>query len=350
MKSDKTRIILYGLGPIGIRTAKVILTRPELEIVAGIDKAREKVGKDLGRLLGLDQHMGMSVSDNPEEVFSHTEVDVVVHTTCSFFKEVYPQIEEIILAGINCVSSSEELFFPSLRNPHLAEKLDTLAREYKVSVVGSGVNPGFVMDILSLLLTAVCERVDRIRIERVLDASTRRLSLQKKIGATLTPEEFRKKVDNKTLGHVGLVESLAFLAQNLGWKLEKVEERINPVIATESVSTQFLTVKRDEVAGIKHVAQGLKNGNAVISLDLQMYIGASNPHDLISIEGSPPLNIEIKGGIPGDIATAAILVNSIPLVLQAEPGLINLRHPMMPHWKTGVSSRGEVKGDSDERI
>ena len=334
MKETKLKIVLYGLGPIGVKTGRILTKRSGIEIVGAVDTAEDKAGKTLEELLQLEGRTKITVSDSLDKVLSRSPVDVVIHATSSFLKQIYPQLEEILRSGINCVSSAEELFYPLSKNPELTRKIDTLAKNHNVTAIGTGVNPGFVMDTLPLVLTAVCESVEEIQIQRIVDASTRRLPLQKKIGAGLDPEEFHRQIDENKLGHVGLVESLQFLAANLGWKLDEIEEKIEPVLCREDISTQFFNLKKGQVAGIKHTAKGIAGERTLITLDLRMYVGVKNPCDTVLIKGNPSFETEIKGGIPGDIATAAILANAINLAVESEPGLLNMRYPSVPHWMT----------------
>ncbi|MBE0558240.1 MAG: dihydrodipicolinate reductase [Proteobacteria bacterium] len=322
MESKKIRVIQYGLGPIGIATAKLILTKPDMEIVGAVDIAKEMVGKDLGEILGCAEPLGVTVTDNAERLFAKVKADVVVHTTGSRLKRIFGQIEEILRGGKNMVSSAEELLFATPENAEMAARVDALAREKGVTVLGTGVNPGFVMDALPLSLTGVCQEVREVHIERVVDASTRRHPLQRKIGAGMTPEVFRQKVAEKALGHVGLRESLCLVADRLHFTLDEIRETIEPVIAGKPLKTDYFELKSGDVAGIHNVGEGLRGGRKIVTLDLRMYIGAEEPHDAVRIVGTPDLSMRIEGGVAGDQATAAILVNSIPLVIAAAPGLV----------------------------
>ncbi len=321
MEARVIRVIHYGLGPIGLEAARLVLSKPSMKIVGAVDIAKEKVGKDLATLLGLSQPLGIVVTDKVEELFLKSPADIVIHTTTSFTKIIYSQLEQIIKAKMNIVSSSEELLFPALQAPELAHKLDVLAKQKGVTILGTGVNPGFVMDTLPVCLTGVCTKVSRIEARRVVDASTRRGPLQRKIGAGLTEEEFRTKVAAKKLGHVGLLESVALIAAGMNWKLDDIRETIDPMPAQQEYKTDYVTVAPGRVAGIKQIAQGTKNGASLITLDLRMYIGAENPHDYVKIEGTPPIEVTVQGGVAGDQATVAALVNAVPLVIQAPPGL-----------------------------
>lgn len=318
---EKIKVILYGVGPIGQRTAKVALNRENIQIVGAIDIDPAKVGKDLTELVDLGKPTGVQVSDNPQAVLKKSDASVVVHSTTSFIAQVYPQLESIAQAGLNVVSSSEELLFPFYRHPEKSEQLDKVAKSNDVIILGTGVNPGFVMDTQVLMLSSVCAKVKKIKVERIVDASTRRLPLQKKVGAGLTADEFRELVKQGKLGHIGLLESMLLIAHGLKWEIKKFDENIEPMIADQDYRTEYLEVKKGQVAGIKHTVVGYSNGGKVLDLDLRMYVGAKEPHDSVYIDGEPPIDMIIKNGVAGDIATSSILVNAIPSVLHAEPGL-----------------------------
>jgi len=315
------RVIQYGLGPIGCNTARAIMEKKGLELVGAIDIAPDKAGKDLGEVLGLSDKLKIPVSADAAQLFRKTKAHVVAHTTQSSFKVVYGQLETAAIAGLCVVSSTEELLVPSLRNPELASKLDRLARKQGVAMLGTGVNPGFVMDTLALVLTGVCTKVRGIKITRRVDASTRRMPLQRKVGAGMTAAEFRKLVRQGKLGHVGLLESMYLVAAGLGWEITRHQEKIEPVLAEATQTTAYFTVQPGDVCGIKHTCSGISHGRKVLDLDLQMYLGAPEPQDSVEIDGEPPIKMIIHGGVAGDIATVASLVNAIPLILNVSPGL-----------------------------
>ncbi len=320
MTSRVLRVVQFGLGPIGQSSAKLAIKRENMELVGAIDIDPTKVGKDVGELVS-GSPLGVKVSDDAAKVLSETKPDIVLHTTQSFIPAVFPQFETILRAGVNVVSSTEELLFPSLKHPDLAEKLDKLARENGVTILGTGVNPGYVLDTLVLVATGVCENVTRVQAERVVDASERRLPLQKKVGAGMTPEEFQKLVDAGKLGHIGMKESVALVAKGLNWELSDITEEVESMIADDTYTTPFLTVPKGMVAGIHNVGRGFVNGKELITLDLKMYVGAKNPHDGVHLESVPPIHLEITNGTMGDIATVAMLHNMAPIVVNADPGL-----------------------------
>jgi 4-hydroxy-tetrahydrodipicolinate reductase len=232
----------------------------------------------------------------------------------------------------------------------LARKLDRRAKEADVTVLGAGVNPGFVMDVLPLVLTSPCQEVRSIAISRVVDTSTRRMQLQIKTGAGLSPTEFRFRVSDGSIGHVGLRESLFMIAETMGWSLDEVKESIEPIIATRRWETGAFIVEKGRVAGVRQTAVAMAGNREAIRLDLQMALGAEQPRDSIVIDGKPPINLTIAGGIQGDQATAAIMVNLIPAVVKARSGLLTMRDlPFIPWW----SARGwwkEVPDDEHLRV
>jgi 4-hydroxy-tetrahydrodipicolinate reductase len=244
-----------------------------------------------------------------------------VLTTTSSLERIQSQVMEIVASGKNVVSTCEELTYPWITHPKIAAEIDDAARRHLVSVLSTGVNPGFLMDFLPLIMTGVCRQVRRITVERIQDAQFRRLPFQRKIGAGLTLRQFQDKVDQGVLRHVGLVESMHLLASGLGWKLEKTEDLLTPMIATYRVTTPELTIEPGRAVGVQQVGCGYLNGEEVLTLVFRAVVGEPNPHDRIVIEGTPNIELTIKDGINGDIATCAIVVNAVPAVMKAQPGL-----------------------------
>jgi 4-hydroxy-tetrahydrodipicolinate reductase len=231
---------------------------------------------------------------------------------------------------IPIVSTTEELSYPVKANRRYAKQIDELARKGKVAVLSTGVNPGFVMDALPIMLTGVCESVQKVHVDRVQDARIRRLPFQQKIGAGLTLAAFEARVEAGTVRHVGLAESITMIADALGWTLDRVTDEIAPKIAEKPVSSQFLNVKAGEVCGLIQDGVGYRDGEPVITLHMEAYLGAPESFDAVRIEGTPPLRMKLAGGVHGDIATASIVVNSIPRVLAASPGLHTMRSLPLP--------------------
>jgi 2,4-diaminopentanoate dehydrogenase len=317
----KIRVVQFGVGPIGASIARLMRQKATLEIVGAIDKDPAKAGRDLGEVAGApDAPWGVTISSESKSVLKKP-VDVVVHSTSSYLSSVTDQLTECLAAGCCIVSTCEELAYPWKKHPELSKQLDSVAKEEGVALLGTGVNPGFVMDKLVLTLSAVSQRVDWASAVRVVDASKRRLPLQKKIGAGMTLEEFRAQVAAGVIKHHGLPESIAMVADGLGFALDDISETINPIVAEEEVTTEFLVVARGQVAGVHQIARGTAAGKEKIFMELKMYVGAKQPSDTIELKGEPNLSLAIPGGTHGDIATAAVVVNAIPAVLAAPAGL-----------------------------
>ena len=283
--------------------------------------------------LGMDSLDAYEYLYNVEETLAKAKPDIAVHATASYLKQTYPQIAAIVRQGVNVVSTCEELFYPYMSEPDLAHRLDALAKKYDVSVLGTGINPGFLMDALVITLTAPCERIDKIEVTRIMNAATRRVPFQKKIGAGLTVEEFRGKIKNKQItGHVGLEQSITMVADALAWKLDRtVVQPAEPVIADKSAASRDIEVPVGRVAGLKQTAKGIVNNKEAITLDFQAYIGAEEEYDAISIHGIPTIKQRIQPCVHGDSGTVAMIVNAIPRVINAPAGLLTMKDLPLPH-------------------
>lgn len=320
--SRRFKVVQYGIGPIGLSCLKTVLSKPNhIELVGVIDIDPAKVGKDVGEILGLPEKTGVLVSADADAVLSSTKPDVVLHTTSSFLARMYDQLILCASYGANVVSSTEELSYPYGRHPAISLELDKVAKENGVTLLGTGVNPGYAMDALALMTTGVCNSVSSITVNREVNAGLRRLPLQQKVGAGITEAQFAEKKATGMFGHIGLVESIRLIADGMGWSIDRIEEILEPVISSKQVVTPYLTVEKGQVAGIHHHAYGYDGDEKLISLDLKMFVGAENPRDEVIAESDPPMNMLVRGGIFGDTATVATLVNSIPLVVDAAPGL-----------------------------
>jgi 4-hydroxy-tetrahydrodipicolinate reductase len=326
----KIKIAQFGLGPIGIETLKLAATKSWAEIVGTIDIDPAKVGRPLTEITGDNALRGASVYRSLEELVAKAEPDVIFHTAVSKIKDAYAQIEPIVRNGISVVSSCEELLFPQLREPELAVKLDQAAKAGNARVLGTGVNPGFVMDVLPVCLTGVCRKVRAIHVQRVVNASTRRGPLQKKIGSGLPPAEFERLFNEGKAGHAGLKDSAALIAHCLGWKISELVETGKAVVASHDIRTRHAEAKKGQCCGLHQHAEAKVDGEVRLTLDLKMYLDAQNPHDACQIEGDPPLNLMLNGGVAGDGATVASLVNAAPRILKAPPGLLLMTDIAVP--------------------
>lgn len=328
----KVRVIQYGVGTIGGGIVKLMMRKPALEIVGAVDNDPEKAGRDLGRVIGLEHDLGIIVKSDLKSAIPAGGADVIVHSTRSVLGEVAPQLRECIASGMHVLSTCEELCYPVHRYPELAASLDTDASHRGVVLMGTGVNPGFAMDKLVLTLATACQEVAKVRVLRVVDASRRRLRLQKKAGIGLTLDEFAHQLEAGTIRHYGLSESAWMIADQLGMTVDRVEEAVAPIVAEMPMRSQYFQVKTGNVKGLKQVALGHRGNDEVIRLELEIYLGAAESQDSVKITGVPNLEMKVVGGIPGDLATIAIAVNSIPSLFRLKPGLRIAHDVSMSFW------------------
>lgn len=330
------KIVFFGLGPIGAKIAKLILEKKGTKIVGAIDIDKELIGKDLGEIVGSRRKLGVTLTDNAEKLLSRVKPDIAVITTRPYLNEIYPQIMTCVKAGVNVISTCEELSYPYARNPKKSRDINEAAKKHGVAVLGTGINPGYLMDTLPITLTGACQRVESIKVTRMMNSSKRRIPYQKKIGTGLTPKQFRRMIDKKKItGHVGLYESISMIAAALGWKLEKINEfPPEPVIAERRIVTPYTTVEAGNVAGLKSIAHGIKGEKPVIILEFVSHAAVEDEYDSVSIKGVPNLSEKIIGGVHGDLGTAAVVVNMIPHVLNSRHGLVTMKDLPLPHATT----------------
>lgn len=334
--SGPIRVLHFGLGPIGLGIVRLVAARRGFRIVGAVDIDPGKIGRDLGEVAGLGRRLRVRVAGDARKAIKASAPDVAVMCTHSSLEDVLPQFETVLKSKVPIVSTTEELAYPTRPNMRYARKIHELAKKHKVAVLGTGVNPGFAMDVLPITLTGVCERVDAIHVSRVQDARIRRLPFQKKIGAGLTPEQFRQKVAEGTVRHVGLAESISMIADAVGWKLDRITDDVLPKVAESTVASDFLAVDPGYVCGLLQDGVGFRNGEPVITMHMEAYLGAPESYDSVEIDGSPALKMRIAGGVHGDVATTSIVVNSLPKVIEASPGLHTMRDMPIPSFFGGV--------------
>lgn len=318
MSSLKTiNTALIGAGPLGINIYKYALTRSDIRIDHVVDIHPAMKGKDMGAYAGLDP-TGVLIEDNYQNL---EETEVVILATVSDLSRIGPQILQLVELGLPVVTTCEEMFFPWYTSAEWSQRIDEAAEANGVAVLGTGVNPGFLMDALPMMLSGVCHHVDRIEVRRYQDAQFRRIPFQKKIGAGLTYEEFEVRKNEGSLRHVGLTESMHFIANQLDWKLERTEDKIEPVVADRLIETESLKIQSGQVAGIRQTGRGYVNGEERIRLSFQAAVSEPESYDEIEIFGVPHIRSRIIGGVHGDVATCSIILNACRSVLKAAPGL-----------------------------
>ncbi len=314
------KLIQIGLGPLGQKIVRFISTRKNLKIVAAIDIDPDKIGKDLGKLCSLPS-MDVLVSNDLLFELKDKNPDIAIISTVSNLSKVKSQLEEVAKQGVNIISTCEELAFPWQTQFRLAKQIDEICIKNNVVCVGTGVNPGFLMDYLPCVLSTACQKVEKITVSRFQDASNRRIPFQRKIGASLSIEQFREKEKLGSLRHVGLIESIYMIAKGVGWKLDNVTEELNPIITEQKIIADNITIENGYASGVEQIGKGFAGNKEVICLHFRASIGEKKPVDRIEISGIPNIISEIPGGINGDIATCSITINVIKSVMSASPGL-----------------------------
>ncbi len=326
---EPIRVAQMGLGAVGCGIVRTALGRSQLRVVGAVDVDPDKVGQDLGEVLGVDAALGIPVRASLGDVLEAQPVDVVLQATGSHIPDVAGQLTDIAAAGCHVVSTCEELAYPWLRHPTLAQEIDAAARENGVTILGTGVNPGFIMDTLVLVATAVCGDVRRIVSTRVVAARERRLALQQKIGSGMAEADFRALAARGEIGHVGLRESFYLIAAGLGWEMPEPQETIDPVRADERITTEDFDIAAGQVAGIHQTIQASSAGRELV-LDLTMSMAASESRDSIAVEAAPPMHLEVVGGTHGDQATWSMVANMVPRVAAAPAGLLTMLDAGLP--------------------
>lgn len=319
------KAIQYGCGPIGCRIIRRCLEHSSFNLVGAVDIDPAKVGKDISEIAGLEGSTGIVVVDDFSALASRENPILAFHTTGSALPDVCGQIEQLAAAGVNVVSTCEELSYPYRKYPDISSRLDKSAKNSGVTVMATGINPGFLMDAWPVFMSGVCKTIRSIKVTRIQNAATRRLPFQRKIGAGLSPEAFAAKVEGGQFGHVGLPESIWMISDSLNLGVEEIHGEISPVILNHQVISSEITVPEGKAAGLKQTADGLRDGKPVISMDFQAYLGAPESYDAVQVDGEPGISAKIDGGVHGDVGTVSMLINSAPRVIAAPPGLITMR-------------------------
>lgn len=329
------KVMAVGVGPIGAGVVRQVARRRNLRLVAAVDRDPAKIGRDVGLVAGLRRRLRVEVAGDLSRAIRASRPDVAVVCTTSTLRGILPDLEVLLRHKVPVLSTTEELSFTIRAQARIARRIDELAKRARVAVLGCGVNPGFVMDVLPIVLTAASEQVTAVAAWRVQDAATRRLPFQQKIGAGLTPTAFQDEVRAGRVRHVGMAESVAMIAAAVGWKLDRLTEEIRPRIAEAAVTSRHLSVAPGQVAGVVQQAVGYRRGEPLVRLHFEAVLGAPESYDRVEVSGTPPLSLVIPGGIPGDLATATLTVNAIPRVLQAAPGLRTMRDVVLPSFFSG---------------
>ncbi|KAH3761763.1 dihydrodipicolinate reductase [Pelomyxa schiedti] len=331
MPNGPIRVVQIGLGPIGQRMVRDIAARKNLVLVAAIDANPAILGRNVYDLCSVTGST-TTVTVSPPSAIGTVPAHVAVVTTVSELVRLFPLLKQCIKAKLNVVSTCEELSFPFHSHPELARQIDALAKANNVSVLGTGINPGFLMDALPVFMSTLCRSVRSINVQRHQDSRIRRLPFQKKIGCGLTLPEWMKLRDAGKIKHVGFAQSLNLIASAFGWELDKIEDIVEPVIAEKDVSSPLLKVPAGTCCGVRQYGYGYIKGERRIVLEMHAYNGHPNPCDTVNITGDPDVTSTIIGGVNGDISTCAIICNTLSSVVASHPGLRTMVDISLPHW------------------
>lgn len=327
---NRIKVVVIGLGPIGIETCKLVLQKKSLHLVAAVDIDPKKNKRDLSTTIKSKRHLEIPVFENLELALKKFHVDVAILTSKSKLPDIQEDIFLCIQNRVSVISSCEELLFPFIKYKELSAEVDKLAKENFVHILGTGVNPGFIMDIAPLFFSSVCSDVKSLRINRVVDLNKRRKPLQVKMGLGKSKSDFNALVRKKKLGHVGLLESAQLIADGLRFNVTSYKEKITPILAREEFYTKYFDIKKGSVCGMTHSVSASYGKQKIIELNLQMRADISNSYDLIKINGNPKVIVNIEKGIFGDTATVAMLVNCIPNLLSSNSGLLTMKDIPVP--------------------
>lgn len=316
-----TRIVVVGLGPIGLAAARVAQTSSDLSLAGLVDLDPKKVGQSLDAIDAKNANGKPSptVVDSLDKV---GPADVAILCTTSFFDKIAPLVRACMKKKLHVTSSCEEMAWPKYRHADLAQQIDGEARAAGVALVGTGVNPGYVMDLLALQVSSMVAKVTSVKCIRRVDALKRRLPLQQKVGSTMTVAHFDELKAKGAIGHKGLAESIAMIGAGLGREVKpgSVKEDLVPLTTDKPIESGLGTIQPGQVRGMHNTGSWSGDG-LTIELDLIMACAEPNPRDEIQIGGPVPLTVQVPGSTPGDSATVAALINTARLLPKVEPGL-----------------------------
>lgn len=323
------RVLILGTGQMGSGIGRLLLQKKGIELVGAYARRRERAGINLAGIIGWIEPLDIRVSTDLSTLIEQTQPHIAIQATSSTLADAQGELMMLVSKGVNVISIAEEMAYPDIKSPLLAAELRQLAFDHNVSVLGTGINPGFVLDLLIITLTGVCAQVDSITAKRVNDLSPYGPSVLNTQGVGLTPEAFESGLkDGSVKGHFGFEESIHMIAAKLGWNIDRIDQKREPIIAKLDRETPFVTVKSGRVAGCLHTATAYREDQAVIKLihpqQVQPFIEGVETGDMIDICGEPNIKIAGSPEIPGGQGTVALAVNMIPRVLNADPGLYSM--------------------------
>jgi 4-hydroxy-tetrahydrodipicolinate reductase len=323
---EKVKVIIWGLGAMGSGMANMLLKKNGVEIVGAIDMGA-KLGKSIYELLDVERDGRPDVIvGNQDQVIKEKAADLVFVCTDSFTSKVFPKIKLVLENKMNVITTAEEMAYPMAQEPELSKEMDQLAKANGVSILGTGINPGLIMDLLVVIMTGCCETVDHITARRVNSLSPFGPAVMEEQGIGMTLEEFQRGVETGSLsGHVGFPESINMVADAIGWKVDKITQSMEPIITNVDRKSEHGYAKAGNVAGCAMKGFGYIDDEVKIEMDHPQQIEPEqvgvNTGDYVVIKGNPDINLVNSPEVPGGIGTIAMCVNMTPHVINARPGL-----------------------------
>jgi 4-hydroxy-tetrahydrodipicolinate reductase len=345
---DTLKVLIYGVGAMGINMVKTLDHKPNVRIVGAIDCDPLKIGLDLGEVAGLKKELEVKVSGDADKIIRSCNANVALVATTAFAAVVSPLIMSLLNEQINVVTICQELFFPLEDNVKTAKEIDKKAKEAGVSVVATGINPGFSMDILAVVGSLPCRHIDTVSADRIVDFSPYGPDEMKHIGVGLSPGEFSIGAQKGVIGHIGLLETVAMVAHCLGFQIDELRQTKKPLVTKKKRETPFVKIAPGKVCGFKHTVQGIHKNKTVLDFSMIGLIAPDEDEDgvrlgnRIRIEGFPTVDIDVKEEISqkGGVGTGAVAVNLIPSIMSAEPGFHTMNTLTVPHF---WSERSQVQ-------
>jgi 4-hydroxy-tetrahydrodipicolinate reductase len=323
---QNVKVIIWGLGAMGSGMAKMLLKKKGVDIV-GVAGRGAKLGKSMYEVIGVERDDRPEVLiATPEEIITEKAADVVLCCTDSFTSKAFERLKFVLEKKINVISSAEEMSYPKAKEPELAKEIDNIAKANGVSILGTGINPGLIMDLLVILMTGCCESVDHIVARRVNSLSPFGPAVMEEQGIGITVDEFEKGVQDKSLaGHVGFRESINMIGDAIGWNVENITQSMKPIVTDVDRKSTYGLAKAGNVAGVSMKGYGYVDGEIKIEMDHPQQIEPEQvgvtTGDYVIINGTPNINMINSPEVPGGIGTVAMCVNMIPQIINARPGL-----------------------------
>jgi len=348
MRQKTVKIVIWGFGAMGSGMARMLLQKQGFEIVGVCDRNPAIVGKSLFAVLKLDRgdHPNVFIKADIEAVVTMESCDVVMVATDSFTAKAFPKIKWLLEQKVNVISTAEEMAYPLANRPDLARAMDETAKANGVTVLGTGINPGMMMDLLAIALTGVMTDVKKVEVTRINSLSPFGETVMEEQGVGLSNADFtQKSQQGKIAGHVGFRESSRMIADALGWKLDRFEQQMAPIVTSVDRKSPYGFAKAGDVAGIDMTAQGYREDRLMIDMhhpqQIEPHLGGVATGDYIKLSGSPRVSMAISPEVDGGIGTIAICVNMIPHVINARPGLVTMIDLPVPR---------AIMGDVRDRI